>query len=139
MKKMKWISLLMLLTLPALAVAQMKQTDRIVVKVPFSFVVGSTTVPGGEVIVQRADLSGRVLAIRNVDAKLNIFATTSGKKAPNLAGGYLSFHKYGNRYFLSSLKVDGSDRMYTFAPGKLEAEVTAQNAPAEQILVAMNK
>jgi hypothetical protein len=139
MKYAKWISVLMLLILPALAVAQMNQTDRIAVQVPFSFVVGNTAVPSGELIVQRADLSGRVLAIRNVDAKLSVFVSTSGQKAPTLAGQYLVFHKYGNRYVLKSLKVEGSDRLYAFTPGKLEAEMTAQNAPAEEILVAWNK
>lgn len=139
MKYTKWISVLGLLILPALAAAQMKQTDRIAVQVPFSFVVGNTAVPSGEIILQHADLSGRVLAIRNVDAKLNAFATTSEEKASARTGEYLVFRKYGNRYVLKSLKVEGSDSMYAFAPGKLEAEMTAQNSPGEEILVAWNK
>lgn len=139
MKYTKWISVLGLLILPALAAAQMKQTDRIAVQVPFSFVVGNTAVPSGEIILQRADLSGRVLAIRNVDAKLNVFATTSEEKASARTGEYLVFRKYGNRYVLKSLKVESSDNMYAFAPGKLEAEMTAQNSPGEEILVAWNK
>src|SRR5690349_11649932 len=139
MKYAKWISILGLLILPALAAAQMKQTDRIAVKVPFTFVVGDTAVPSGEIILQRADLSGRVLAVRNVDAKLNVFATTSGEKATARTGEYLVFRKYGNRYVLKSLKVDGSNEMYAFAPGKLEAEMTAQNRSDEEIVVAGSK
>ena len=139
MKYTKWISILGLLILPALAAAQMKQTDRIAVRVPFSFVVGNSTVPSGEIILQRADLSGRVLAIRNVDAKSNVFATTSGEKASARTGEYLVFHRYGNIYVLKSLKVEGSDNVYAFAPGKLEAEITAQNTPGEEIVVAWNK
>ena len=140
MKSTKLILALGLLILPGLAAAQMKQTDRIAVKVPFSFVVGDTTVPSGELILQRADLSGRVLAVRNVDAKLNVFATTSSDKASGRTGEYLVFRKYGNRYVLKSLKVEGSDNVYAFAPGKLEAEMTAQNSPSsEEILVAGSK
>ena len=139
MKYAKWIFVLGLLVLPALAAAQMKQSDRIAVKVPFSFVVGNTTVPSGKIIFQRADLSGRVLAVRNVDTKLNVFATTSGEKASARTGEYLVFRKYGNRYVLKSLKVDGSNEMYAFAPGKLEAEMTAQNTPDEEIVVAGSK
>ena len=139
MKYTKWISVLGLLILPALAAAQMTQTDRIAVQVPVSFVVGNAAVPSGEIILQRADLSGRVLAIRNVDAKLNVFATTSGEKASTRAGEYLVFNKYGNRYVLKSLKVEGSDNVYAFAPGKLEAELSAQNVPSEEILVAGSK
>src|SRR5215472_15394369 len=112
MKYAKWISFLMLFILPALAAAQMKQTDRIAVKVPFSFVVGNTTLPSGEIILQRADLSGRVLVVRNVDAKLSAFATTSSEKASARSGEYLVFHKYGNIYVLNSLKVEGSNDMY---------------------------
>src|SRR5215469_17226099 len=139
MKYAKWISFLMLFIVPVLAAAQMKQTDRIAVKVPFSFVVGNTTLPGGQIVLQRADLSGRVLAIRNVDAKLSVFATASGQKASARSGEYLVFRKFGNRYVLKSLKVEGSDNMYAFAPGKLEGEMAAQNAPGEEILVAWNK
>jgi|SRR5215469_1954092 len=138
MKYTKWISFLMLFMVPALAAAQMKQTDRIAVKVPFSFVVGNTTLPSGKIILQRADLSGRVLAIRNVDAKLSVFATASEQNASARTGDYLVFRKYGNRYVLKSLKVQGFDNMYAFAPSKLEAEMSAQNVPGEEILVAWN-
>lgn len=139
MKYAKWISALGLLILPALAAAQMKQTDRIAVQVPFSFVVGDSTVPSGKIILQRADLSGHVLAVRNVDAKRNVFATTSDATASARTGEYLVFQKYGNRYFLKSLKVEGSKDTYAFVPSKLESELTAQNTPGEEILVAGSK
>jgi hypothetical protein len=139
MKYAKWISVLALLIVPALASAQMTQADRIAVKIPFSFVVGNTTLPSGEIILQRADLSGRVLTVRNVDAKLSAFATTSSEKASAQPGEYLVFHKYGNIYVLNSLKIEGFSDMYAFAPGKLEAEMTAQNTPSEEIRIAWNK
>ena len=136
MKYTKWISVLGLLILPVLAAAQMKQTDRIAVQVPFSFVVGDSTLPSGQIILQRADQSGRILAVRNVDAKRSVFATASGQKASARPGYYLVFHKYGSVYVLKSLKVEGSNEMYAFAPGKLEAEMTAQNEPSDEVLVA---
>ena len=139
MKFAKWICVLTLLIVPALASAQMTQTDRIAVNIPFSFVVGNATLPSGEIILQRADLSGHVLAIRNVDAKLNVFAPASAGEAATRTGEYLVFRKFGNRYVLKSLKVEGSKDTYAFAPGKLEAEMTAQNTPSEEILVAGSK
>ena len=139
MKYTKWICVLTLLIVPALASAQMTQTDRIAVNRPFSFVVGNTTLPSGEIILQRADLSGHVLAIRNVDAKVNVFASSLAGKASTRTGEYLVFRKYGNRYVLKSLKVEGSKDTYAFAAGRLEAEMTAQNAASEEILVAGSK
>jgi hypothetical protein len=139
MKYAKWASAFMLLFMPALAAAQLTETDRLAAQVPFTFVAADTAIPHGDVIVQRADDAGRVLVIRNVDAKLNIFAGASAKKAPGRVGQYLIFNKYGDRYFLSAVKVEGSDQLYAFYPGKLEGEMMARNAPKEHVLVAASK
>jgi hypothetical protein len=135
----KWISAFMLLFMPALAAAQLTETDRLAAQVPFNFVVADTAIPHGDLILQRGDDAGRVLVIRNVEAKANIFAGVTGKKRLGKAGQYLIFNKYGDRYFLSAVKVEGSDQLYAFYPGKLEGEVMAQNAPEGQVLVAASK
>lgn len=139
MKYAKWISAFMLLFIPGLVAAQLTETARLSAQVPFNFVVANNSVPNGEIILQRADDTGRVLVIRNVEAKLNIFATASGKKVSERGGQYLIFNKYGDRYFLTALKVEGSDQLYAFYPSKLEAEIMAKNSAEEQVLVAISK
>jgi hypothetical protein len=47
------------------------------------------------------------------------------------------FHKYGDRYFLTSIKLKGSTVVYRLRESKAEAELRAQNVPASQkILLA---
>src|SRR5215467_666917 len=130
MKYAKWISALMLLFVPIMAAAQLQPSERIVTNVPFSFVVANTVIPAGECTIQSADAQGWMLTVSNRDAKLNVFVLASAglqKKAPALSS--LVFHKYGNRYFLSEVKIGDSRGAYSFRQGKLEAEMRAQNAP----------
>jgi hypothetical protein len=130
----------MLLIVPAVAVAQLGEHDQLVVQVPFSFVVANTVIPQGEILVQRADTAGRVLAIRHAGAKINIFATASTKAGPAHTGRFLIFNKYGDRYFLAGMKVEDSSQLYRFSPSKLEKEMLAQNQPrADEVLIATGR
>ena len=141
MKYAKWISALMLLFVPIMAAAQLQPSERIVTQVPFSFVVANTVIPAGECTIQNVDEQGWRLTVSNRDAKVNIFVLASAglqKKAPAVSS--LVFHKYGNRYFLSEVKIGNSREVYTFHQGKLESEMRAQNAPTtEEILLAARK
>jgi hypothetical protein len=131
--------MLTLTLLPMLAAAQIQSDTRIVVKVPFDFVIGSKIVPAGQLTVQRLALEKDVLTMRNRDAKLNIFANSSRieTKEPSATTG-LVFHKYGNRYFLWKVKVEGSQTAYRLPESPAEAELQAQNVQAtEEILLAL--
>jgi hypothetical protein len=131
--------MLTLTLLPMLAAAQIQSDTRIVVKVPFDFVIGSKIVPAGQLTVQRLALEKDVLTMRNRDAKLNIFANSSRieTKEPSATTG-LVFHKYGNRYFLWKVKVEGSQTVYRLPESPAEAELQAQNVQAtEEILLAL--
>jgi hypothetical protein len=140
MRYAKWISGIMLFVLPTIAAAQMPAANRIVADVPFTFVVGDTVIPLGECIVQKAGVS-QALLVRSPGAKLDVFATAIANDQRHAAGTYsLVFHKYGRRYFLAAVKLEGSRTVYSFTPSKFEKELLAQNVPAtEQILVASLK
>jgi hypothetical protein len=48
------------------------------------------------------------------------------------------FHKYGDRYFLTAIKLAGSRTVYQLPQSKAEAELRAQNIPAsEEALLAL--
>jgi hypothetical protein len=51
------------------------------------------------------------------------------------SGNALIFHKYGERYFLSGIRVAGSQIAYQLPEGKAEAELRAQNEVASQEIV----
>jgi hypothetical protein len=138
---MKYAKLMMALTvtmLPMFAVAQFKSSDKIVAQVPFEFVVANKPVPAGEWTVQAATADARLVTIRNGEAKMSLLANISPVETRKTAGApALVFHKYGDRYFLYGMKIEGTDILYRMPVNKAEAELRAQNVPAtEKILLA---
>ena len=138
MKYAKWISALMILFVPLMAVAQLQPNERITTQVPFKFMIGDVVVPAGEVTLQLAESNGRALAISNPDVKLSFFSLalpSVANKAPTSSA--LGFRKYGDRYFLAKVKLGDSRTGYEFRPGKLENEMRAKNLVAtEEVLLA---
>jgi hypothetical protein len=126
---------------PLLASAQLGQSEKIVAQVPFQFRAGNMIFPAGECTVQRIGRTGDALAISNWEAK------ASQLTLPNLrenAGpsqhSALVFHKYGDRYFLAGVKVEGSRTVYQIPRGRAEAELQAQNVSAsDEVLLARSK
>lgn len=139
---MKYTTRFLMLTLtllPMLAAAQLQGDTKIQAHVPFDFAIGSKIVPAGELTLQRAAPGAGALAMRNQKAKVNLFAgvlrVETKKPAATTA---LVFHKYGHRYFLWEVKVEGSRTMYQLPQSRAEAELRAQNVQAtEEILLAL--
>jgi hypothetical protein len=132
---------LALTMLPMLATAQLGSSQKIVVQVPFEFVVGSKVVPSGEWIVQPASVDTNSLMIRNIGAAVGMFSAASLRDAKEVAGNYaLVFHRYGNSYFLSGVKIAGTRTGYRLPQSKAEAEMRARNVtPTEEIVLASLK
>jgi hypothetical protein len=131
--------MLTLTLMPMLAAAQMQQDTKLQARVPFDFMIGSRTVPAGQLIVQSATPGAGTLALRNWAAKVNMLSTvTRTEMKTPAANNVLVFHKYGHRYFLTEVKVEGSRTTYRLPESKVEAELQAQNVSAtEEILLAL--
>lgn len=138
MKHANWVVVLMLVALSGLAVAQLASNSTIVANVPFEFVVGNKVVPAGQYKVQTMTMDGKSLAIRNADAKVNMVSSTLQTEGKEIASHYsLVFTKYGDTYFLSGIKLEGSKIAYRFPESRAEAELRAQNTPVtEETLLA---
>jgi hypothetical protein len=141
MKYAKRILALTLIMLPVLAAAQLSSSQKIVAQVPFEFMVANKHVPAGECSVQLAIAGGRTLMIRNVAAKVGLFSMANPGETKKAASAYaLVFHKYGDQYFLTGIKLAAERTTYRLPESKAEAEIRAQNVPAtEEILVASLK
>jgi hypothetical protein len=141
MKSAKWMLPVTLMLLSGLMAAQSLTSSHIVAQVPFDFMVNNKIIPAGECIVQSADMDTRVLTIRNVAAKKALFAPSSHGEANKSADStVLVFKRYGNQYFLSEIRLEGSNRTYKLSESRAEAELRAQNAPAsKQTLLASLK
>jgi len=138
---MKYTIRILMLTmtlLPMMAAAQIQSNRKIQAKIPFDFVIGSKTIPTGQVTVQRISLIEGTLVLRNSDANVSMVANFNRVEANTpSATTSLVFHKYGHRYFLWRMKVQGSRTMYESLPSRAEAELQARNVPSEEILLAL--
>ncbi len=133
MKNAKWMLPVMLMLLSGLMAAQSLASSTVVAQVPFEFMANNKIVPAGECMVQSADMDARVLTIRNVAAKKSLLAQASRDDAKQAAENtVLVFNHYGNQYFLSEIRIEGSNQTYKLSPSRAETELRAQNAPASQ-------
>lgn len=139
---MKYTTRILMLTLtllPMLAAAQMQTDTKLQSQVPFDFMIGSKTIPAGQLIVEPAIPGASTLILRNWAAKVNMLSTvTRAETKSAAASNVLVFHKYGHRYFLTEVKVEGSRTTYRLPESKAEAELQAQNVNApDEILLAL--
>ena len=133
MKNAKWMLPVMLMLLSGLMAAQSLASSTVVAQVPFEFMANNKIVPAGECTIQSADMGARILTVRNVGAKTGLFARVSRSEVKQAADStVLVFKHYGNQYFLSEIRLEGSNQTYRLAPSRAEAELRAQNAPASQ-------
>ena len=141
MKQANWLVVLTLVVLSGMAAAQLIGSTRIVAQVPFEFVVANKIVPAGECVVQAVTMDGKTLVIRNSTAKVALMSTSSQTEAKQDASHYaLVFKRYGDRYFLSGIKLEGSSIIYHLPESRAETELRAPNASAtEETLLASLK
>jgi hypothetical protein len=137
----KMMALALLVMVGAMAAAQMTTSDRIAAQMPFKFMVADKYVPAGECILQRADLSNRVLIIRNVEGKVNMFVPFALGSSANPSSHYaLVFNTYGNLHFLAAVRIEGTSEIYKVPQGKAELELRAQNVqPVQEVLLASRR
>jgi len=138
MTNMKRMLVLILTMMPMLAAAQLQDTREIVAQVPFKFMVGSKAIPAGQCVIRRAATDSKILQISNATESVSLFSPVSPKETKMISQGYtLIFHGYGNRYFLTGLRLKGDRTTYQLPESKAEAEMRAQNLPvAETTLLA---
>ncbi len=141
MKCAKWMAAVLLLFVPLISAAQTPRSERLSAQVPFKFIVGNVTFPAGDLVLQLAAEHGSLLSIANPGAKLSAYTLVSPSEATETATSHaLVFHRYGNAYFLASIKIADSRQVYDFHPGKLESEMRAQNVSGtEEVLAASTR
>jgi hypothetical protein len=133
MKQANWLVVVTLVVLSGMAAAQRIGSTKVVAQVPFEFMVANKIVPAGECVVQAANDDGRILMIRNTEAKVALMSTSSQAEGKQDASDYaLVFQHYGDRYFLSGIKLQGSNITYLLPESKVEAELRAQNTSATE-------
>lgn len=116
------------------------QTIKVKVNVPFGFIVNRATLPSGEYLMESVDDAGKVLAIRDLDtntAKLVIFNSCRSSKAASQTK--LIFHRYGDRYFLNQIWVEGNSSGHELSPSPREQEVAKDFSVHDVVLLAARR
>ena len=116
--------ILMLVGLTGLVNAQMYTTIK--AQVPFDFVANGKTMPAGECLVVVLGTGRRLLSISS--GKQHVYGLPIADESPNPdRKTALVFHRYGDQYFLVSIKHAGGIG-YRLPVSKLENELRARNA-----------
>lgn len=133
MKSAKWMLAVTVLMLSGLMTAQSITSSTVVANVPFDFMVNNKIIPAGDMSVRGTNLDGKIVAVNNFDARKSALSTASHEEqAQANASTVLLFKHYGSQYFLSEIRIQGSNWTYTLPESRAEAELRAQNVSASE-------
>ncbi len=134
--KKQVLTIVSALSLLLVAASAFAQTTKVQADIPFNFVVNRTTMPAGAYTISTIGLGG-TLAIHGPNNKAIklVNAGYAQSNAPS-ARTKLVFRCYGNRYFLSQIWTEGSDRGRQLPKTAAESEVAMDFSPHDVILVA---
>jgi hypothetical protein len=125
MKRITAIALLAIANF-AMAGSSFAQSNGVRANVPFDFTVGNDLLPAGTYTIKPQSTS--VIVIKNHDKPIAVLSLVhqDGNKSTN--GGKLTFHKYGDQYFLSEILSDGANMNVEIPTSKAEKRVRLQQA-----------
>jgi len=138
MKKQNWFPLLAvwLLALGS-AYAQFSWVNHVKADVPFDFMVGDTMFPAGQYTVGPiAEQTTLVIKGAGSRSKITISQAVIANAPPSTSK--LVFHKYGERYILTQIWVQGESRGRELPKTRLEKEL-ASGVRRESVAVVASK
>jgi hypothetical protein len=118
------------------AVSAYAQTIRMKADVPFNFIVDRATLPAGAYTIESAGVADALL-IRDADGQAKRVVMPNHCESNQPAGQTkLVFRKYGDRYFLSQVWIEGNTLGHEFPKSSRETEVARDFTAQEVVLVA---
>ncbi len=116
------------------AVSAAAQSDVVEVNVPFNFTVNNTSLPAGDYTFDITDPG--LLVIR--DHSKNVKATEFGQRGSIAPGkpNALIFHRYGNQYFLSGVRLDSASNGVFLPAAKLEKQARKESGKEDLATLA---
>jgi hypothetical protein len=104
-------------------------------QVPFDFQVGAKVLPAGTYIVKRDQQRPQILMMNCPERKLWMtFQTIPHSLSEELSISSLTFKKYGEKHFLSEVKILGRENGYALLRSKAERRLS--HAAKEEIVHA---
>ena len=124
--------------LALLATASAFGQERMRFEIPFEFSTGTTAMPAGEYTVTQSEQSGLTnLACYTCKVNVRFITHQVGSYSTRDGSSKLVFHKYGDKYFLSSVWKSGSGIGHALPTSNAEREVSlsASLAPPSQVVL----
>ena len=122
----------------ALAARPVQAQSSFRVNIPFAFVAGEAALPAGEYVVQPPQIGGaKAITLQRVDgegAAIVLGMTVQGAADQSLPR--LVFHRYDNRYFLSTMWTAGSSYGLQLGESRREVEIAKNETPQNVVLLA---
>ena len=113
------------------------QTIHMRVMVPFNFIAAGATLPAGEYDIQSFGTEGKLLSIHNQNLSAGILVFSNPCESLNASSATkVVFHRYGDRYFLAELWVQGHSTGNQVPPASHENEV-AMDFPRDEVVLLM--
>jgi hypothetical protein len=99
----------------------------LVVTVPFDFAAGSVNLPAGEYTVKASQGSSVILLMNRDNANVSAIISAHAAVANDIqTQSKLVFNCYGDRYFLSQIWTEGSDRGKQLSKSAREKEMALE-------------
>lgn len=138
--KKQVLALVGVLSLILAAGSAFAQSEEVRANIPFNFVVNKTTLPAGNYSITRFGMTSDAMVIRCVDAKTSQLVSTMSRGSSKINDRTkLVFHRYGDRYFLSQIWVEGNAHMRQLSKSNLESEVALDLTSKDVVLYASTR
>ena len=106
------------------------QTNKTVANIPFAFNLNGRTLPAGHYTLSTEVNAPNVLMVEDRDDAVHILTIALPGSEESSKDNTLVFHKYGNQYFLTTIRANGASMNCHLATSKQEKWAKAQTQDA---------
>jgi len=121
------------------AYAQIESDAAVEGNVPFTFVVGKTTLPAGKYQISAFPDTPGLIEIRGVNGSPSVVVEAENMEATaerDRAKSELVFNKVGDKYFLSQVWVAGNDTGSALVKSRMEKRLEGEGNKSERHSIA---
>lgn len=105
-------------------------------KIPFEFKAGTTSLPAGEYLIGLVGTQTEMLAIQNVKTGERAVVIPVGVETNVMQNeAKLTFHRYGDQYFLSQLLTPGTTHGMAIPRTRAELELAKSSGQTETAVI----
>jgi hypothetical protein len=105
-----------------------------VAHVPFGFTADDHTFPAGTYVLE-SDPEHQTIVLRGENQSPRLMLTNRNELSQAPGKGELVFQRYGSRFILKAVRVQGSFEGQSLPSGKIEKELAKQSQPLQEIAV----